>query len=201
MNRRERSARFSRREVIGLLGRAAGLGMVAGCGDLADEVATRETRQPAGPAAPALAGVPQGAIIRTVLADVSPNAISGVTLFHEHLSIRLSPDGPSATDDVDNVVREILIAEEEGVGCIVDGGHPDMRRDLDAVARVANETNVHVVASGGYYMERFYPPEIATTSEDQLAEDLAAEANRDRLGAFGEIGQNSDAAAMTADEL
>jgi len=102
---------------------------------------------------------------------------------------------------VDHVVREIRIAAEEGVGCIVDGGHPDMRRDMDAVLRVANETDVHVVASGGYYMERYYPPEIATTSEDQIAEDLAAEAAQDRLGAFGEIGQNSNAAEMTADEL
>ena len=76
-----------------------------------------------------------------------------------------------------------------------------MGRDLDAVRRVATETDVHVVASGGYYMQRFYPPEIAATNEDQIAEDLAAEAARDRLGAFGEIGQNSDAAEMTPEEL
>ena len=76
-----------------------------------------------------------------------------------------------------------------------------MGRDLDAIRRVATETDVHVVAAGGYYMQRFYPPEIATTSEDQIAEDLAAEAARDQLGAFGEIGQNSNAAEMTAAEL
>ena len=45
-----------------------------------------------------------------------------------------------------------------------------MGRDLDAVRRVATETDVHVVASGGYYMQRFYPPEIAATNEDQIAE-------------------------------
>ena len=66
---------------------------------------------------------------------------------------------------------------------------------------MATETDVHVVASGGYYMQRFYPPEIAATNEDQIAEDLAAEAARNRLGAFGEIGQNSDAAEMTPEEL
>ena len=181
MDGRDHSAGFTRREVIQLLGGAAGLGMFAGCGDFGDPA--------------------QGAIIRTVLGDISPDAINGVTLFHEHLSIQLSPDRTFGTDDVDHVVREIRIAAEEGVGCIVDGGHPDMRRDMDAVLRVANETDVHVVASGGYYMERYYPPEIATTSEDQIAEDLAAEAARDRLGAFGEIGQNSNAAEMTPDEL
>ncbi len=178
MDQQDRPTRFTRREAIQLLGGAAGLGMVAGCGDFGDP-----------------------AIIRTVLGDISPDAINGVTLFHEHLSIKLSPDRPFGTDDVDEVVREIRIAAQEGLGCIVDGGHPDMRRDMDAVLRVANETDVHVVASGGYYMERYYPPEIATTSEDQIAEDLAAEATRDRLGAFGEIGQDSNAAEMTPDEL
>ena len=187
MDRQDHPVDFTRREVIQLLGGAAGLGMVAGCRfDQAD---------------PGLAGVPRDAIIRTVLGDISPDAINGVTLFHEHLSIQLSPDRTFGTDDVDHVVREIQVAAEEGVGCIVDGGHPDMRRDMDAVLRVANETDVHVVASGGYYMERYYPPEIATTSEDRIAEDLAAEAAQDRLGAFGEIGQNSNAAEMTADEL
>ena len=181
MDRQERSDGFTRREVIQLLGGAAGLGVLAGCGDIGDPAAD--------------------AIIRTVLGDISPDVINGVTLFHEHLSIKLSPDRPFGTDDVDNVVREIRIAVEEGVGCIVDGGHPDMRRDLDAVLRVANETDVHVVASGGYYMDQYYPPEIATMSEDQIAEDLASEATRDRLGAFGEIGQNGNAAEMTPDEL
>ena len=178
----DQPARFTRREAIQLLGGAAGLGMVAGCVDSGDQAA-----------APA-------AIIRTVLGDISPDAIIGVTLFHEHLSIRMS-DRPAATDDVDYVVREIRTAAEEGVGCIVDGGHSDLRRDLDALLRVADETDVHVVASGGYYMERFYPPEIATKSEDQIAEDLTAEADRDRLGAFGEIGQSSNASEMTPNEL
>ena len=178
----DQPARFTRREAIQLLGGAAGLGMAAGCVDSGDQAA-----------APA-------AIIRTVRGDISPDAIIGVTLFHEHLSIRMS-DRPAATDDVDYVVREIRTAAEEGVGCIVDGGHSDLRRDLDALLRVADATDVHVVASGGYYMERFYPPEIATKSEDQIAEDLAAEADRDRLGAFGEIGQSSNASEMTPNEL
>ena len=186
MDQQDRSAGFTRREVIQLMGGAAGLGMVAGCRfDQAD---------------PGLAGIPRGAVIRTVLGDISPDAINGVTLFHEHLSIRMSRDRPSATDDVDNIVREIRVAASEGVGCIVDGGHPDLGRDLDAVMRVANETDVHVVASGGYYMERFYPPVIATMNEGQIGAALASQAARFRLGAFGEIGQSSNAAEMTPNE-
>ncbi len=200
MPRDGHASRYSRREVMQLLGGVAGLGAVAACGG-ADQPTAPLVAQPTSPPVATLADLPRDAIIRTVLGDIAPDAVTGVTLFHEHLSIRLSPDRPSATDDVDSVVREIRTAAQEGVGCIVDGGHPDMGRDLDAVRRVATETDVHVVASGGYYMQRFYPPEIAATSEDQIADDLAAEATRDRLGAFGEIGQNSNAAEMTPEEL
>ena len=183
MDGHDRSARLSRREMIRLLGGVAGLGMVAGC---------RES---------GLAGVTRDAVIRTVLGDISPNDINGVTLFHEHLSIRMSPDRPSATDDVDNIVREIQIAATEGVGCIVDGGHPDLGRDLDAVRRVASETDVHIVACTGYYMEQFHQPNVATNTEDQIADGLVSAAARFRLGAFGEIGQSSNAAEMTPNEF
>ena len=33
-----------------------------------------------------------------------------------------------------------------------------------------------VVASGGYYMERVYPADLATKSEDQIADELVREA-------------------------
>jgi len=187
----------TRRDVIRVLGGVAGLSLT-GC--QAWEEMFGESGLPPVPPRPEGARRPE-VIVRTLLADVPPESINGVTLFHEHLSIKLNPDQAATTDDVDNVVREMRIAAEEGVGCIVDGGHPDMRRDLAALRRVATETDVHVVASGGYYMQRYYPPEIATQSEDQIAEALVAEAARDRLGAFGEIGQNADAAAMTPDEL
>ena len=186
MEEHDRSTQFTRRELIQLLGGAAGLGVVGGCSFE--------------PADPGVDGGPRDQIIRTVLADISPDAIDGVTLFHEHLSIRMSPDRPSATDDVDNIVREIQVASSEGVGCIVDGGHPDLGRDLDAVMRVANETDVHIVACTGYYMESFHQPEVVTSSEDQIAEGLVADAERFRLGAYGEIGQSSNTAEMTANE-
>ena len=186
MNGHDRSSGFTRREMLQLLGGAAGLGMVAGCRDFGG---------------PTLAGVSRDAIIRTVLGDISPDAITGATLFHEHLSIRMSPDAQSATDDVDNIVREIQTAAAEGIGCIVDGGHPDLGRELDAVLRVANETDVHIVACTGYYMERSFQPHVATSSEDQIAERLVADAARFQLGALGEIGQSSNAAQMTPNEL
>src|SRR4029077_9205926 len=87
----------------------------------------------------------------------------------------------------------------EGIGCIVDGGHTDMGRSLDHLKQIANSTPVHIVASGGYYMQRVYPPDVASRSEDQIAEGLAREAQENRYGALGESGENPDA-AMSDDE-
>src|SRR3954468_1787990 len=153
--------------------------------------------------------VERGAIIRTLLKDIAPDSFTGAVLFHEHLSIRYPltralaekagrPVPASFTDDVDRMVDETKAAAADGIGCIVDGGHPDMDRDLGALKRIASESGVHIVASGGFYMQRNYPPEIAAKSAEQIAEDLARDAREQRLGAFGEIGQQGG--VLTDDE-
>src|SRR5215510_9749643 len=131
----------------------------------------------AGAVAPLLAqqrpAIERGAIIRTLLKDMPPDSIKGAILFHEHLSIRYPltkalaekagrPVPPSFSDDVALMVEETRAAGKDGVGVIVDGGHPDMDRDLDALTRIATESGVPIVASGGFYMQRNYPDSIAT---------------------------------------
>jgi phosphotriesterase-related protein len=163
--------------------------------------------------------LPRGAIIRTLLKDISPDAITGATLFHEHLSIDMSiitspgryalppqpgrgaaPAGPPPSADIDLMVEQVKAAARDGVGCIVDGGHPDMGRKLENLKQIAERTGVHIVASGGYYMDRSYPPEIAAKSEDQIANELAQEATAQRLGAFGEIGADPNEPELTPAE-
>ena len=175
---------MNRREALALLGATAGAGVAAAFG--------RE--------AALLAAFPNGAVIRTLLEDVSPDALGGGTvLFHEHLSMHYPPQVTQHfTDDVAMMVDEVRAAGREGIACIVDGGHPDMARSLDALTRITTESGVPVVASGGYYMQRTYPPDIATKSADQIADDLAREAAEQRLGAFGEIGQQGG--VLTDDE-
>src|SRR5262249_4818250 len=164
----------------------------------------------AGAALGAVAGLKgQSPIVRTLLKDISPNDIAGATLFHEHLSIRYPltkalaeaqgrPVPPSFTDDVDLMIEETKAAKAAGVGCIVDGGHPDMDRDLAALTHIAKDSGVPIVASGGFYMQRNYPPDIAAKSADQIADELARDAKAQRLGAFGEIGQQGG--VLTDDE-
>lgn len=151
----------------------------------------------------------RGAVIRTLLRDISPETLTGATLFHEHLSIRYpltkamaEAQGravpPTFSDAVDLMVEETKAAATDGVSCIVDGGHPDMDRDLNALRRIATESGVHIVASGGFYMQRNYPPDIATRTADQIADELVRDARAQRLGAFGEIGQQGG--VLTDDE-
>jgi phosphotriesterase-related protein len=153
---------------------------------------------------------PQGSVIRTVLGDVPPESLAGgATLFHEHMS--LSPDflpkfmsllssrpttaapapHPGETyflQDLDLMTEELRAAGKEGVACLVDGGHPDMGRNLDFLKRLSARSGMPIVSGAGYYSEPFYPSEIATLSEDQIAQNLIRDVGAEPYGALGEIG-------------
>jgi phosphotriesterase-related protein len=181
---------FTRREAVGLLG--AGLSAWA--------------------AAPAF---PKGAIIRTVLKDIPPQDLAGgATLFHEHMSLgpdflpkfaslsrAQNPQAPAPPaqpaaqpgqtyflEDLELMVEEMRAAAKEGVACLVDAGHPDMGRSLDFLKHLSMQSGMPIVSSAGYYTQPFYPPEVSTMSEDQIARELIRQANTAPFGAFGEIG-------------
>ena len=151
-------------------------------------------------AAPKAVKFPKGAIIRTLLKDVKPESLAGgATLFHEHLSMKYPLNAKEHyTDDVDMMVDEVRAAGKDGIKCIVDGGHEDMERRIDALKRITKESGVAIVASGGYYMQRTYPANIATKSTEQITDDLVRDAKEQRFGAFGEIGQQGG--VLTEDE-
>jgi phosphotriesterase-related protein len=163
-------------------------------------------------AAQARTTIPQGAIIRTVLKDLPPSAIKGHLLFHEHLSFGpeffekmrpanaprpATPPPPNYISDPARVIEEVKASAQEGIGLIVDGGHRDMATSHDDVKRIAEKSGIHVVASGGYYLQATYPPEVAAQSEEQLLDGLVRDAATYRWGAFGEIGSSP---TMTDDE-
>jgi phosphotriesterase-related protein len=144
-------------------------------------------------------------VIRTLLKDVSPDTLGmKATLFHEHLSFEWArvtgrQDRPGPAKDVNPVLEQLNAAALEGVGCIVDAGTNDVGRDVGFLKQLAMQTSVHIVACGGLYMQRTYPADIATKSEEQIAGELVREARAARYGAFGEIGEAPNA-AMSADE-
>jgi phosphotriesterase-related protein len=146
-------------------------------------------------------------IIRTVLKDVAQESFVGAILFHEHLSLAADfmpkwmalargqtapPAQPRAPgffmEDLDLMAEEMSAALRDGVGCIVDGGHPDMGRNLGFLKRLSAKSGMPIVASCGYYAQPFYPAEIASWSEEQIASELIRQARTEAVGAIGEIG-------------
>jgi phosphotriesterase-related protein len=169
---------------------------------------------------------PKGAIIRTVLRDLPPEALSsGATLFHEHMSLspeflpkllpmmaalRKSANAPPPPptpalppgekyfmQDLDLMTSELAAAKNEGVACLVDGGNPDVGRSLDFLRRLSAKSGMPIVSGTGYYTQPFYPSKIATMSEEQITAELINQVTREPYGAFGEIGTWDD---ISADE-
>jgi predicted metal-dependent phosphotriesterase family hydrolase len=209
MTRAFRPATITRRDVLRFLGIGAGAGLISVLPD--DPSAAAGLLQAT--SSPRISAIPRGAVIRTILKDVSPAALgSGAVLFHEHLSFGGSffermrpanaprpatPPTPSYLENPDVVIEEVRAAAKDGVSCIVDGGHADMGTNYEHLRKIAEHAGVHIVASGGYYLQIMYPPEVGAHSEDQLIEGLVQDAAAKRWGAFGEIGSSEE---MTSDE-
>jgi len=108
-----------------------------------------------------------------------------------------APAGPNPMTDVTLMTQELVTARNEGVACIVDGGHPDSGRDINFLRQASKMSGVPVVAGGGFYAQPWYPKEISTMSESQIVDALIKQADTDTLGAWGEIGSWDE---ITTDE-
>jgi phosphotriesterase-related protein len=211
--------RPTRREAIALLGTSAACGMAAVFGErigfaqaaswLTSRSATRAT-------------FPNGAIIRTILKDIAPDAMApGATMIHEHLGYFYSspppppparqggaaaPSGPGGArptppeTSIDLMVEEVRQAGNDGVACIVDANSSGMARadkQIDFLKRLAmGAPKVQIVVGGGPFKAP-YPDDVVRQSADELANQLVQDSKRQRWGAFGEIGTSMQ---MTGDE-
>ena len=204
----------SRREAMRLLGLAGG-SLVTGCGGSLRESteSAQETASSVGVGA-GPSTFPDGAIIRTILEDVTPDRLShGAVLFHEHMSLSVSafwdrilgdvqgeareqrigsPDAPYFMEDVDTMVAELQAAAREGVAALIDGGHADMGRSVAFLREISEKSGMPIVASGGYYTDPFHPPELENQTEDDIAVALTEAATAERWGAFGEIASSAE---------
>jgi len=158
---------------------------------------------------------PKRAIIRTLLRDYSPDGLgNGAILFHEHMSYNNEflhkfvvearggdappmPTQPYFMEDIDYMVEEVRSAAQDGVSCLVDGGHADMGSSNTFLKQLSEKSGVPIVGSGGYYRQLTYPSKISQMSEDELVEEFVQGAAVKRWGAFGEIGSSNE---MTLDE-
>ena len=99
--------------------------------------------------------------------------------------------------DLNLMAEEMAAAKADGIACIVDGGHPDMGRDMNFLRQVSTTSGMPIVAGAGFYTQPFYPANISTMSEEQIVRALVAQVEADPIGAFGEIGSWDD---ITRDE-
>ncbi|MCU1386295.1 MAG: hypothetical protein JWL71_4992 [Acidobacteria bacterium] len=108
-----------------------------------------------------------------------------------------APSAPFFMQDLDLMTEELTTAKREGIACIVDGGHPDMGRDLNTLRQLSIRSGMPIVAGGGFYTQPFYPKEIGTMSEEQIVQALVHQVESEPIGVFGEIGSWDD---ITKDE-
>jgi len=108
-----------------------------------------------------------------------------------------APAGPFFMQDADFMTEELTTAKREGISCIVDGGHPDMGRDVNFLREISKRSGLPIVLGGGFYTQPFYPKEISAMSEEQVVQAIIKQVDTDPIGAFGEIGSWD---VMTADE-
>jgi phosphotriesterase-related protein len=107
------------------------------------------------------------------------------------------PTGRFFMQDLNFMSDELAIAKREGISCIVDGGHPDMGRDINALRQLSMMSGMPIVAGAGFYTQPFYPKEINAMSEEQIVQALIKQVEVDPVGVFGEVGSWDD---MTAAE-
>ena len=157
---------------------------------------------------------PKGAVIRTLFKDYAPEELAGgATLFHEHLSLGADfgaqfraasaavlaaqglptanavpppppPPGPDPMRDVDLMAEELRATQRDGVACIVDAGLEGSGMDLDFIRAAAKKSGLPVVKGAGFYVEPFYPKEVAGMSEEQLVRALLKQVE---VGSWDEI--------------
>jgi phosphotriesterase-related protein len=95
----------------------------------------------------------------------------------------------------------IGIKTEYNVGCIVSAltGFADAET-RGYLKELSQRTGIHIVLSGGYYLESGYPPKTKTQSEDQIADQLVEMAKEFGMGAYGEIGVSNNVGDLSETE-
>lgn len=125
-------------------------------------------------------------MVRTILGDVPADEL-GVTYSHEHTvsqpprQYRLwEPD--LVLDSVPNAIREVLGFKDLGGKCIVDASAIDYGRNVEAMAEIASQTGVRLVATSGFNKAAYFTPELEALTEDGFFELISKEATEGMAG-------------------
>lgn len=103
-------------------------------------------------------------------------------------------------DDAQAMSADLRTFAAVGGRTVVDLTPPGIGRDPERLRALSRATGVQVVMGSGWYLQATHPPQVATSTADQLAAELIAEfdpAHELRPGVIGEIGVSP---AFTDDE-
>ncbi|MFJ8824490.1 phosphotriesterase [Streptomyces sp. NPDC102467] len=142
--------------------------------------------------------------LHTVTGPLSYEAVRGPVLSHEHLvlDLDLKGDGGAILDAERHgaaVSAELAsLRDEFDLSLVIELTCRGMGRDPGALAAIARESGVAVVAATGWYYEPFHTPELTGASVEELAGSLVREiedgfgATGIRPGVLGEVGSHGD---------
>lgn len=139
-------------------------------------------------------------IIRTVLGDIEPKTL-GITLCHEHLVCRISPEQVLTPAPV---VDDLRAYRELGGNAIVEVTNTGMGQDVESLRSIAQSTGLHIICATGFYKQSHYPKDLSNKSVEALTHGFIAEIEQGiddtgiRAGVVGEIGTSEQ--MITTDE-
>jgi predicted metal-dependent phosphotriesterase family hydrolase len=126
-------------------------------------------------------------VIQTVLGPISAEDL-GFCLPHEHVwcdqrkaprpelfGVSRSTASYMRLDDFGRMVEELRAYRAAGGRSIVEVTCDGWGRDLDTLARLSEASEVHIVATAGFYIEPCMPPFVAEWSVARLADHLTRE--------------------------
>jgi phosphotriesterase-related protein len=126
-------------------------------------------------------------MIQTVLGPIKEKDL-GVCLPHEHiwcdqnlgprldlLGATCDPAGFMKLDNFDRVVGELKAYKAAGGGAMIEVTCQGWGRDLDMLARLSYESEVHIISTSGYYIEPHMPWHINEWSVEKIADHITRE--------------------------
>ncbi len=99
-----------------------------------------------------------GEVIRTVLGDITPSEL-GRTNVHEHLLMRSPLLRGDELDDVERSTAEAVELRNAGMDALVELTPIGLGRDPRNLAKIAENSGLHIVMATGIHRQAHYPPE------------------------------------------
>ncbi|MBW9212986.1 MULTISPECIES: phosphotriesterase [Terrabacteria group] len=141
-------------------------------------------------------------MIHTVRGEKEPKDL-GITMCHEHLSIDLSPVRKN-TDSTycysKFILNEVEKAKMYGVKSFVEVTCNDMGRNIKDLLKISEETNTHIIAATGFYINDYHSEDFKRKSIDEIAKIFISDLTKGiedteiKAGVIGEVASSLEMA-------